>query len=216
LLSPAPSRVRPAVRPWASTTKQTPGSGGQQGSPGTGSGSDGNAGADDGGPSTGQPSSSNVKRVFITAATYTGDLGGVDGADAKCNTSAAGALIGGAWRAWISDSTHDAIDRITDVGPWYLIDGKSKVFNNKANIQTVPLQSVSMTEQGTSFSFSSSLSQTSWAGTHAGTKKAPFCSDWTDGTASNLASGACIGMNFESVEENTYCTSEAHLICFEQ
>ena len=52
-----------------------------------GQGPDGGAGADAGLPA-------NAKLVFVTRATYRGDMGGVAGADSKCNAAAAGGSLG--------------------------------------------------------------------------------------------------------------------------
>jgi cysteine-rich repeat protein len=41
-------------------------------------------------------------RVFVTKGTFDGDLGGIAGADAKCQAAADGADLGGTWMAWIS------------------------------------------------------------------------------------------------------------------
>ncbi|MBW7954818.1 hypothetical protein H3C61_03320 [Candidatus Gracilibacteria bacterium] len=54
-----------------------------------------------------------TKRVFLTKATYNGNLGGVAGADAKCQSVANGASLGGNWKAFISDSTSNFVDRYT-------------------------------------------------------------------------------------------------------
>jgi hypothetical protein len=66
-------------------------------------------------------------RVFVTSETFGADLGGVTGADAKCQ-AAADAVVAAeldgrtwTWTAWISDSTGDAIDRIPD-GRYRLLD----------------------------------------------------------------------------------------------
>jgi len=56
-------------------------------------------------------------RVFVTSSPYNGNLGGISGADAKCKAladTADPAPLGGTWRAWLSDSTVDAKDRIFD------------------------------------------------------------------------------------------------------
>src|SRR5262245_3061033 len=42
------------------------------------------------------------RRVFVTSAIYPGNIGGLMGADAKCQTSADAAMLGGSWRAWLS------------------------------------------------------------------------------------------------------------------
>ena len=54
--------------------------------------------------------------VFVTNTTFDGDLGGFQGADAKCNAEATAAGLAGTYVAWLSDSTTDAKDRITDEG----------------------------------------------------------------------------------------------------
>src|SRR5262245_51629174 len=66
------------------------------------------------------------KRVFVTAGSWNGNLkaagagsDGLDGANKLCQGAATTAGLGGTWVAWLSDSTHDAKDRIADVGPWY-------------------------------------------------------------------------------------------------
>src|SRR5262245_2730644 len=83
------------------------------------------------------------KRIFVTSTPYTGDLKtngagmtGLHGADNLCGLAATAAGLGGTWTAWLSSSTVDAIDRINDVGPWYLVDRCTLVFNNKASIVT--------------------------------------------------------------------------------
>ncbi len=53
-----------------------------------------------------------------------GALGGVAGADLKCNSLATAAGIPGTYRAWISVAGTNAADRITSNGPWYLVGGQ--------------------------------------------------------------------------------------------
>jgi hypothetical protein len=52
--------------------------------------------------------------VFVTNATFNGNLGGFQGADDKCNAEATAAGLSGTYVAWLSGSTADAKDRITD------------------------------------------------------------------------------------------------------
>lgn len=51
-----------------------------------------------------------TKTVFVTSDTYQGDLGGVLGADAKCQACAEAAGLDGIYRAWISTRTTDCPD----------------------------------------------------------------------------------------------------------
>jgi hypothetical protein len=71
------------------------------------------------------------KTVFVTHDRFSGDLGGLAGADAKCQDAASGfdiASSSGVFRAWLSDETTDARDRITpSAGPYVLVDGLTVV-----------------------------------------------------------------------------------------
>src|SRR5262245_5083470 len=69
--------------------------------------------------------SATTKRVFVTTKSYPADLktaggavSGVAGGDSLCTRDALAAQLGGNWKAWLSNDTVSAIDRITDVGPW--------------------------------------------------------------------------------------------------
>src|SRR5690606_22090089 len=63
-------------------------------------------------------------RVFVTSATYTGNLGGLAGADAKCQELADAANLGGTYRAWLSVSGTPANSRLThSTLPYGLVDG---------------------------------------------------------------------------------------------
>lgn len=52
-------------------------------------------------------------QVFVTTATYNGNLGGLSGADAKCQSEADGALLGGTWKAILSNGGVSAASRIS-------------------------------------------------------------------------------------------------------
>ena len=63
---------------------------------------------------------------------------GLEVADADC-TSAGQMHGGGQWRAWLSSSSANAIDRLVDVGPWYRLDQQTKLFESRAAIAQGPL-----------------------------------------------------------------------------
>lgn len=73
------------------------------------------------------------KRVFLTSTTYTGNLGGLAGGDAKCQARADAAKLGGTWRAWLSTATTSAADRIPDA-EYRLLDLSTVVATNKADL----------------------------------------------------------------------------------
>lgn len=66
------------------------------------------------GGSSGSSVNSGYVRMFVTSTTYDGNLGGIAGADAKCQARAAAASLGGTWKAIISDSTTSAKSRMTN------------------------------------------------------------------------------------------------------
>ena len=64
------------------------------------------------------------KIIFVTSTTYTGDLEGLAGADAKCNARAAAGGLPGTYTAWLSDAATSAADRMThNDGPYVRPDG---------------------------------------------------------------------------------------------
>ena len=169
-----------------------------------------------------------VKRVFVTHTQYIGDLrvegsasDGPTGADRVCATAAQAATLGGTWRAWLSDSATNAIDRVADVSPWYLIDGKTKVFNNKANLATSPAVAIQMDETGVLVAATDNVwTGTSTGGTKATTPSLDFCrnasgADWADNTLDGLV-GSASGTTTWTSATQVSCNTGAHIYCFEQ
>ncbi|MCX2976373.1 DUF1554 domain-containing protein [Candidatus Marimicrobium litorale] len=65
------------------------------------------------------------KTVFVTSESYTGNLGGLAGADQKCNDLAAAASLSGEYKAWLSDGIEAPNTRFTQ-SPYVsytLVDG---------------------------------------------------------------------------------------------
>jgi len=201
----------------------------------------GGGGSNGGDNNSGTPNPSPaVKRIFVTKATYNGNMGGLTGADNLCNSSAAAAGLGGTWKAWLSDASSDAINRIIDVGPWYLIDGSRKVFENKNNLTTSPLVPINMDEYGGFVG-----GEYSWTDTYEGigvmlsNGGGGHCLGWTDGTRNDNCTWFmfaepqhCTGIigSTDAIDYtwslfqilatpvfiSDYCDSLHHLYCLEQ
>lgn len=118
------------------------------------------------------------KYIFVTSAQYSSDLGGLAGADEKCNIAATAAGLPGTYTAWLSDNNTNAIDRITGTGPWYLVDGGTRVFNNRANLQTTPIAPINTDENGKVIGDVGVWTGTAVGGTGSGTGN---CAGWTGG-----------------------------------
>lgn len=161
-----------------------------------------------------------VKRVFVTSATYSGDLAteggsasGLAGADSLCNQL--GATLSGTWIAWLSEDS-SAFDRVTGQGPWYRVDGTTLVFSDREALKGLPLVPIATDELG--------LTHTSnvhaWTGTDVGGTVAATgrrCLGWTGGIGIfgqygdiNTAGPEWTNAGIEACE-----MSDNRLICFE-
>ena len=175
--------------------------------------------------------SSNTKesvRMFVTSTTYNGNLGGIAGADAKCQARADAASLGGTWKAIISDSTTNAKNR--------MIKRTKPVFNLAGQLiwnPVVPLMFSSdsgsatgappwgaavflanapeITELGTS------STAYAWTGTVSTglVYTALHCSNWTT-TSGNAGFGApSTAVSTWILQGSTSCAANYHLYCLE-
>jgi len=164
-----------------------------------------------------------AKRVFVTSTGYSGNLmaagggsSGLDGGDRLCGLAAAAAGLGGTWRAWLSTSTTDAIDRISDVGPWFLVDRCTKIFDNKASIAVSgPRVGIDRSE------FGALVVRNAWTGTKSTGRKDFFaCKDWTNDQPIAGYEGT-VGLpgqsgTFWTESSSNPCRILNSLYCFEQ
>lgn len=161
------------------------------------------------------------KRVFVSSTAWSGAMGGISGADQKCQSLADAEELGGSWIAWMSSTSADAIDRLTDDGPWELVTGQL-VFATKAAIVdplTGPAAGIGRDETG---AFLEPTEEYAWTGTGATGVHAPGattnCMAWT-ATAGEAGIAGAIGStepdDWTSVGQ-TPCGDFNHLICFEQ
>jgi hypothetical protein len=64
------------------------------------------------------------KVAFVTSQVYTGNLGGIAGADAKCQMLAGAAHLTGSFQAWLGNATVSASSRLAHATlPYLLVDG---------------------------------------------------------------------------------------------
>lgn len=161
------------------------------------------------------PSSpSEHKRVFVTSTTYAGAIGSVNAADAQCQSSATAAGLKGVFRAWLSDSTSNAYDRISDVGPWYTTsDGIA--FAAKSDLRRAP--AAELLDEYAGYPDPAALG--AWSGSNAdGIATSNDCDGWTN------AGGNIHGTVGTALSDKTWggggallaCNAKAPLICFQQ
>jgi hypothetical protein len=158
------------------------------------------------------------KRIFVTSTTFTGSsIGGVTGANAKCQEVAKSANLGGTFIAWLSVTNDSVYARLQNVGPWYLIDG-TLVFANKGVITSLgPYVPIDRDETGTKLPGPQNYV---WSGTLASGQAANGnlnCNGFSVGPA---ADGLVGDVSKQTADWTAFgsspCNSALHLYCIEQ
>lgn len=156
-------------------------------------------------------------RVFVTQQDADGQLGGVNGADAVCQASAAavGLPAPNSYLAWISDNLVNAHERFTHNGPWVRIDG-IRVADDLNDLVTSSLRTaISVSEEGEYFG----LVQV-WTGTDpSGDATIASCADWTTnlhGTHGTIGRAYTVSSRWTEYLITLNCDHDAHLYCFSQ
>jgi hypothetical protein len=162
--------------------------------------------------SSGTGSSATALRIFLSSVTYSGDLGGLEGADEKCNAVATAAGLGGQWMAWVSDDVAgvDAIDRIEGEGPWIRVDDV-EVFPNRATLMARPSDLLDIDEDGDEFG-EATLSV--WTGTRSDGSAGASCAGFTDETTSGVIGNPRTPETWTGGSAGP-CGVQRHLYCFE-
>jgi hypothetical protein len=155
---------------------------------------------DTGVPDTGSPTpdsgtsvcAAGGARVFATSMGFSGNLGGLAGADQSCTIAAVAAGLGGTWNAWLSDASTSANNRIYHVtgGAGYvLLDGTmiAPSFSALVSATTPLLHPIDLTEQRTTITNGFEV----WTGTDLGGGTPPgYCAgssgkSWTSSAHGN-------------------------------
>lgn len=137
------------------------------------------------------------RTIFVTSTLYTGNLGGLTGADSNCMTRAGAGSLPGSFRAYLSTSTDDAVCRIlglsgklasncglpvapnlSAIGP-YLNRNAVQVAASLQDLVSNTLSSaVGFNESG-----GAAGGSTPFTGTANGVQSGANCSNWTDGSS---------------------------------
>ncbi len=160
-----------------------------------------------------------VRRVFVTASTYTGDLGGAAQADDACNQSAAGLLPPGKFKAWVSDGTSSPWERfdIGFSGDYHLLDQSSTLVVSggwPALTDGAILQPIDVDELGAKVV----VTPYAWTSTQTdGSKLIPNCGDWEVGQVNIFGIVGSV-VETDSTWTNADlqpCNAKMRLYCFE-
>lgn len=154
-------------------------------------------------------SSGASSRIFATAGVYNGNLGGLVGADAICQTEATGLGYSGTWKALLSTNALNARDRLTLVYP--VVRASDGEVVAATNLWSGTLAAAPVTSN-----FNTAWTGTASAGDKYGTN---FCDNWTNGTIgygseiggyTQNTNGSWIANGFGTcnITNNLYCVSQ--------
>lgn len=162
--------------------------------------------------------------AFATSVAGSGSLGswpesgsalGIAAGNAVCQAQAttAGLPDPASFRAWLSDSSHDASDQLSLDGPWTRLDGVP-VANSLADLTDGQLLApINLTDAGIYLG-----NYGLWTGTTgAGVAAANHCNDWQDGGSSSQGDrGSAYRSNswWTHFGSPSSCSSWFHLYCF--
>ena len=163
----------------------------------------------------------NGKVVFATSKVFSGDLGGIVGADDQCNTLAmeAGLANAGAFLAWLSDDKTSPAARMTPAkGRYLLLDG-TVVADSWTDLIDGTLDApIRIDEKGAWIA--DDATPYAWTGTTAAGQPvdAKSCGAWHIGTKSAMGRRGALGATSAAwtSQSDAECTIPARLLCIEQ
>jgi hypothetical protein len=164
------------------------------------------------------------KLIFISSERYTGNLGGLDGADAHCQSLAVAAGRSGVFRAWLSTLNVPAWKRLAHATVPYTLRSGAVVANDWADLTSGTLRHDIDETEGEApppNALSSCNPLVFWTATdeHGAEFGADDCQAWTDGSD---ASVAVLGVHAKDNQVwSTFCyagkcNSSAPIVCLEQ
>ncbi len=163
-------------------------------------------------------------RVFTTRSTYTGNLEGLVGADAKCNSEAAFVGLTGYWKAIISDFNTHASSRLNILGHIFTMDYR-RVAISKTDLFDGSISTPINRDQGNVATTPSNIliwTATNGNGLKDAASTADTCNNWTS-TVGGVESGRNDenGINWIAIYSTMVggansCSNQGALYCVSQ
>ena len=162
-----------------------------------------------------------VRRVFVTSGAWSGALGGIAGADQKCQdaANAVNTMAGRTYKAWLAADGYSPRDSFTKDGKFVRLDGVQVAgsFDRLFDPLLIQLDApIALDEHGIRLPDG----EFAWASTQFdGSAYADYdCAEWTDGSASISGIRGMVSASSYawSMWENYDCDKPQHLYCFEQ
>jgi cysteine-rich repeat protein len=161
--------------------------------------------------------------AFVTSSLYTGNMGGIAGADAECNMRAQAAGLPGTYMAWLSDNQVTPASRFVQSSVPYLKTNGAKIADNWADLIDSTLDSpLDTTEQGTPSpdggnSCNASVRQV-FTGTFSnGLVATNTCSNWTsEAGQANIGQTTSATFRWSNCGSTGSCAAASAIYCFQQ
>jgi hypothetical protein len=170
---------------------------------------------------TAQATEKNEKTVFVTSATYDSNLGGIAGADDKCQAEADGPasiVPSGTYLAWLSDGTNSPNSRFTKSSHPYVLPDGTRIAENYTDLTDGSIQHLIDID-----STGKTVGQNRfWTGTNEdGTTAQPFrtCTGWMNPITNARGMVGSTGhtlTSWSSQSQNRCNTISNRLACFQQ
>ena len=163
----------------------------------------------------------NEKTVFVTSESFNGDLGGLKGADEKCQAQAddpASIVPSGTYLAWLSDGTDSPDTRFTKSSHPYVLPDGTRIAENYTDLTDGSIQHLIDID-----STGKTVGQNRfWTGTNEdGTTAQPFrtCTGWMNPITNARGMVGSTGhtlTSWSSQSQNRCNTISNRLACFQQ
>ena len=156
------------------------------------------------GSSASSASSGTVKRIFVTSTDYNGNLGGLAGANAKCQARAEAAGLSGEWKALVDTGSGYSLRKQISYNTLVVVNLANQMlwtrtgvanWNNNIQMEEMPWKSDYRYTSETQYRFTLAsvgynefgvqTNKQVWSGasTDGFSNATQTCSDWTDGTS---------------------------------
>lgn len=126
-----------------------------------------------------------AKYIFVTSTSYDGNLGGVSGADDKCQAHADLAGLPGTYLAWISDGTDTPDSRFNENPGIYKLTDETTIATDWADLIDGTLSTAIDLDESGNAAPSSAWTDVEDDGTDNTTNATDRCQNWTSNTSGN-------------------------------
>lgn len=153
-----------------------------------------------------------TRTSFVTREQFSGALGGVAGADTRCQQVARDAGLTGDYRAFLGTSALAAPSRFANGGRWGSVGSTEITFLNDETLSTTPRRALSEDETGAHLGDDEPI----WTGTEPwAISSGSDCAQWTSTNA--LGTHGATGHLDEAwvLRGTIACSQTAHLLCLE-